>query len=61
MGTLTEKLTLIRDELHGGSWAAMRDELIQRLNDRPYNHEIHERVKRDLERVEELMRQEVRS
>ena len=55
---LDAKLRDIRDALHGGSWETMLTDLRTRLDARPYNHALHQRIARDIERVEQLARGE---
>lgn len=50
-----EKMLLIlRDELYGGSWDKMKDDLENRLKGRPYIYKLVNRIEQDLDRIETL-------
>jgi len=49
-------LILLRDELYEGRWDLMRQDLLDRLNGRPYIFKLANRIQDDLERIERLQR-----
>lgn len=56
-GALTEEermLLVLRDELYGGSWDKMEEDLRNRLKGRPYIFKLVNRIEEDLKRIEKL-------
>ena len=54
---LTEEqrmLVLLKNELYEGSWEAMRQDLSNRLDGKPYIFKLANRIKDDMERIEQL-------
>lgn len=51
-------LVLLRDELYEGRWDLMRQDLLDRLNGRPYIYKLVHRIQDDLERIERLERRD---
>lgn len=54
---LTEEermLLILRDELYGGSWDKMEEDLRNRLKGRPYIFKLVNRIEEDLKRIEKL-------
>ena len=47
-------LIRIRDELYEGSWETMRHDLENRLAGKPYIFKLVNRIKDDIERIEEM-------
>lgn len=50
----SKMLLVLRDELYGGSWDKMVDDLKNRLKGRPYIFKLVNRIEEDLERIETL-------
>jgi len=53
-----EDLIILRDELYDGSWELFMQDLRNRLEKRPAVYKITERIKEDIERIEEIMERE---
>ena len=49
-----EDLLRLSDELYGGDWDEMNEDLQSRIDVRPYVHKLVTRIKLDLERIENL-------
>lgn len=49
------RLVAMRDDVYGGSWEKMRDELEAKIDARWCPARIAKNIKRDLERVKEIM------
>ena len=47
-------LMTLRDELYGGSWGKMKQDLADRLQGRPYIFKLVNRIEEDLHRIEKL-------
>ena len=47
-------LVTLRDDLYGGSWEEMRDDLKARLRGKPYIFKLVNRIQDDIERIERL-------
>jgi hypothetical protein len=47
-------LVIIRDELYGGSWDEMIEDLNARLESRPYVFKLAGRIESDIERISRL-------
>ena len=47
-------LITLRDELYGGSWARMLEDLKDRLHGKPYIFKLVNRIEEDIARVEKL-------
>lgn len=47
-------LVIIRDELYGGSWNEMLEDLKARLDSRPYVLKLSGRIESDIERITRL-------
>ena len=57
--TVEEKqLLILRDELYVGSWIKFLDDLKDRLKGRPYVYVLHNRIEKDIERIDTLQRYE---
>ena len=57
--THEEKLLLIlRDDLYGGSWSRMAQDLSDRLKGKPYIFKLVNRIEEDLVRIQKLARYE---
>ena len=55
--SLSEEETMLitlRDELYGGSWDKMKQDLADRLQGRPYIFKLVNRIEEDLHRIEKL-------
>ena len=55
--SLSEEETMLitlRDELYGGSWEKMEQDLRDRLQGRPYIFKLVNRIEEDLHRIEKL-------
>lgn len=52
--SLHQMLILLRDELYGGSWDSMTQDLEKRRKKRPYIYKIVKRIEEDLPRIEVL-------
>jgi hypothetical protein len=53
--TPEEKMLItLRDELYGGSWDRMLQDLRERLRGRPYIFKLVNRIQDDIERIEKL-------
>jgi len=51
-------LVIIRDELYGGSWEEMLEDLNARLETRPYVFKLAGRIESDIERITRLRKLE---
>ncbi|MFH1421290.1 MAG: hypothetical protein ABIH42_01025 [Planctomycetota bacterium] len=51
-------LLTLRDELYSGSWAHLKQDLMDRLNNRPYIFKLSTRIEDDLKRIEKMERYE---
>ncbi|AQT69385.1 hypothetical protein STSP2_02574 [Anaerohalosphaera lusitana] len=49
-------LLVLKAQLYGGSWQPMLDDLNNRLEGKPYIFKLANRIKGDVERIEELMK-----
>jgi len=49
-------LILLRDELYGGSWQAMADDLQGRLDGKPYIFKLVRRIEEDILLIEKLQK-----
>jgi hypothetical protein len=61
--TLTEDdrlLVALRDEIYGGSWKRMRQDLLDRLEGRPYILKLAARIRDDIGRIDKLEKYERR-
>jgi len=61
--TLTEDdrlLVALRDEIYGGSWKRMRQDLLDRLEGRPYILKLTARIRDDIGRIDKLEKYECR-
>ena len=47
-------LVVLKARLYGGSWAPMLDDLKNRLDGKPYIFKLANRIKDDVERIEEM-------
>jgi hypothetical protein len=47
-------LLLLKNELYEGSWEAMREDLSNRLDGKPYIFKLANRIKDDMDRIGEL-------
>lgn len=47
-------MVILRDELYGGSWEEMEKDLRDRLNGRPVIEKLVEKIRRDLDYIEDL-------
>ena len=47
-------LLILRDELYGGSWDKMSQDLKDRLTGKPYIYKLVHRIEEDLVRIEKL-------
>ncbi len=47
-------LILLKNELYEGSWEAMREDLSNRLDGKPYIFKLANRIKDDMDRIEQL-------
>jgi hypothetical protein len=56
LGREHRMLVILKNQLYGGSWEPMLDDLKNRLNGKPYVFKLANRIKDDVERIEELMR-----
>ncbi len=56
-----EDLIILRDELYDGSWELFLQDLRNRLEKRPAVYKITERIKEDIERIEDIMSSEKKS
>jgi len=54
-------LVTLRNELYFGSWEKMRQDLKDRLKDRPYIFKLQNRIKEDLERIDTLESYELKN
>jgi len=52
-------LVVLKGQLYGGSWEPMLDDLRNRLVGKPYIFKLVNRIKDDIERIEEMRRFEV--
>ncbi len=55
--SLSEEETMLitlREELYGGSWGKMEQDLADRLRGRPYIFKLVNRIEEDLHRIEKL-------
>ena len=52
-------LILLKNELYEGSWEAMREDLSNRLDGKPYIFKLANRIKDDMDRIEQLQNYEV--
>ena len=60
--TPEEKMLVeLREELYYGSWEKMRQDLNDRLKNRPYVFKLHNRMKEDLERMDKLENYELKN
>ena len=50
---------LLKKDLYEGSWAPMLDDLQNRLSGKPYIFKLVNRIKDDIERIEEMQKFEV--
>ena len=53
-------LITLREELYGGSWEKMQQDLKDRLKGRPYIFKLVNRIEEDLERIEKLQAYELK-
>lgn len=53
-----QMLIVLRDELYGGSWDKMLQDLKDRLRGRPYIFKLVNRIKEDVGRIEKLQEYE---
>ncbi|MBI3269174.1 MAG: hypothetical protein HYZ53_09130 [Planctomycetes bacterium] len=51
-------LIVLRDELYGGSWDKMLQDLSDRLRGKPYIFKLVNRIKQDIARIEVLKKYE---
>lgn len=49
-------LVILKNQLYGGKWEPMLEDLNNRLSGKPYVFKLANRIKDDVERIEELMR-----
>lgn len=47
-------LVVLKAQLYGGSWEPMLDDLKNRLEGKPYIFKLSNRIKEDVERIEEM-------
>ena len=47
-------LVVLKSQLYGGTWAPMLDDLRNRLAGKPYIFKLVNRIKDDIERIEEM-------
>ena len=47
-------IVMLRDELYYGRWDVMKQDLNERLTQRPYVFKLHNRIEKDLERISKL-------
>ncbi len=47
-------LVVLKSQLYGGSWVPMLDDLKNRLEGKPYIFKLVNRIKDDLERIQEM-------
>lgn len=58
---LEEKMLItLRDELYGGSWERMLNDLTARLKGRPYIYKLVHRIQEDIKRIKKLREYEVK-
>ena len=58
LSTEDRLLLTLRDELYSGSWANLKQDLMDRLQGRPYIFKLTSRIEEDLKRIEKLERYE---
>lgn len=59
--TMEERMLLtLRDELYGGQWDRMINDLNDRLKGRPFIFKLVNRIKEDLHRIERLQEYETK-
>jgi hypothetical protein len=51
-------LAMLKNELYGGNWERMRDDLKDRIKGRPFFFNLVNRIKDDLKRIEKLQEAE---
>jgi hypothetical protein len=51
-------LLTLRDELYSGSWANLKQDLMDRLQGKPFIYKLNLRIEEDLKRIEKLERYE---
>ena len=49
-------LVILKAQLYGGTWEPMLDDLQNRLADKPYIFKLANRIKDDIERIEQMRR-----
>ena len=54
--TSIEDLTELRDDLYGGDWQTMLDDLVQRLAKRPYSYKLVTHLKADIPVIRGILR-----
>jgi len=47
-------LVILKAQLYGGTWAPMLDDLQNRLDGKPYIFKLANRIKEDIERIEQM-------
>jgi hypothetical protein len=52
-------LVALKSQLYGGSWEPMLDDLHNRLTGKPYIFKLANRMKNDIERIEQMQKFEV--
>lgn len=53
-------LIILKNQLYGGSWEPMLDDLRNRLSGRPYIFKLANRIQDDIERIEQMKEFEAR-
>ena len=49
-------LVVLKSQLYGGTWEPMLDDLRNRLAGKPYIFKLSNRIKEDIERIEEMQK-----
>lgn len=58
LSTEDRLLLTLRDELYSGSWTNLKQDLMDRLQNKPYIFKLTSRIEEDLKRIERLERYE---